>query len=174
MKKIDLLTGPVGKTILRFFIPTIIGMAATQLYSVVDTMIIGQLMDKYALDAAVGLLVLGGGMWGMERFLRLINTPVEILDAAALYGRVYLLGLPFLMLYDLSRQLVISCGESRVPLLAVLASSAINIVLDRLWSDRWAWREPPQLPWRLRYWGACLCWPICGARCSLAASGFVS
>ena len=180
MKKFDLLTGPAGKTILRFSIPTIIGMAATQLYSVVDTMIICQMMDTYALgavsnaaavlmvflfisgglelgcglltasekpklepgelsgliynmlflDAAVALLVLCGGMWGMERFPRLINTPAEIIDAAVLYGRVYLLGLPFLMLYDLSRQLVISCGESRVPLFAVLATSAANIVLD--------------------------------------------
>lgn len=180
MKELDLLKGPVRKTILQFSIPTILGMAATQLYTVADTMIIGRFMDKYALgavsnasaalmaflfisgglelgcglltaserprlepkelsgliynmlfwDLALGLLMLGGGLLGMERFLLLINTPPEILDAAMLYGRVYLLGLPFLMLYDLSRQLVISCGESRVPLLAVLASSVLNIILD--------------------------------------------
>ena len=180
MKRIDLLKGPVRKTILQFSIPTILGMAATQLYTVADTMIIGQFMDKYALgavsnastvlaaflfisgglelgcglltasqkpkleqeelsgliynmlflDLAAGLLILGGGLWGMERFLLLINTPAEIMDAAMLYSRIYLLGLPFLMLYDLSRQIVISCGESRVPLLVVLASSALNIILD--------------------------------------------
>lgn len=180
MKKIDLLKGSVRKTILQFSIPTILGMAATQLYTVADTMIIGQFMDKYALgavsnastvlaaflfisgglelgcglltasqkpkleqeelsgliynmlflDLAAGLLILGGGLWGMERFLLLINTPAEIMDAAMLYSRIYLLGLPFLMLYDLSRQIVISCGESRVPLLVVLASSALNIILD--------------------------------------------
>ena len=180
MKKIDLLKGPVRKTILQFSIPTILGMAATQLYTVADTMIIGQFMDKYALgavsnastvlaaflfisgglelgcglltasqkpkleqeglsgliynmlflDLAAGLLILGGGLWGMGRFLLLINTPAEIMDAAMLYSRIYLLGLPFLMLYDLSRQIVISCGESRVPLLVVLASSALNIILD--------------------------------------------
>ena len=47
-----------------------------------------------------------------------------------LYGRIYLMGLPFLMMYDLSRQIVISCGESRIPLLAVLVSSVLNIILD--------------------------------------------
>ena len=180
MKELDLLNAPVRKTILRFSIPTILGMAATQLYTVADTMIIGRFMDKYALgavsnastvlmaflfisgglelgcglltasqrpkleqkelsgliynmlfwDLVVGLLILGSGLWGMERFLLLINTPSEIMDAAMLYGRIYLLGLPFLMLYDLSRQVVISCGESRVPLLAVLASSVLNIILD--------------------------------------------
>lgn len=180
MKEFNLLKEPVGKTILRFSIPTILGMAATQLYTVADTMIVGRFLDKYALGAvsnvstvltaflfisgglelgcglltasqrprleqkelssliynmlflnlAVGLLILGGGLWGMERFLLLINTPAEIMDAAMLYGRIYLLGLPFLMLYDLSKQIVISCGESRVPLLAVLASSVLNIILD--------------------------------------------
>ena len=180
MKKLDLLEGPVKKTILHFSVPTILGMAATQLYTVADTMIIGRFMDKYALgavsnastvlmaflfisgglelgcglltasqrpkleqkelssliynmlflDLAVGLLILGGGLLGMERFLLLINTPSEIMDTAMLYSRIYLLGLPFLMLYDLSRQIVISCGESRIPLLVVLASSVLNIILD--------------------------------------------
>ena len=180
MKKLDLLEGPVKKTILHFSVPTILGMAATQLYTVADTMIIGRFMDKYALgavsnastvliaflfisgglelgcglltasqrpkleqkelssliynmlflDLAVGLLVLGSGLLGMERFLLLINTPSEIMDTAMLYSRIYLLGLPLLMLYDLSRQIVISCGESRIPLLVVLASSMLNIILD--------------------------------------------
>ncbi len=180
MKKLDLLEGPVKKTILHFSVPTILGMAATQLYTVADTMIIGRFMDKYALgavsnastvlmaflfisgglelgcglltasqrpkleqkelssliynmlflDLAVGLLILGSGLLGMERFLLLINTPSEIMDTAMLYSRIYLLGLPFLMLYDLSRQIVISCGESRIPLLVVLASSVLNIILD--------------------------------------------
>lgn len=40
------------------------------------------------------------------------------------YGRIYLLGLPFLMLYDVSSQIVTSC---RVPL---LAPSVLNIILD--------------------------------------------
>ena len=51
MEKIDLLKGSVRKTILQFSIPTILGMAATQLYTVADTMIIGQFMNKYALGA---------------------------------------------------------------------------------------------------------------------------
>ena len=180
MKELNLLEGPVRKTILQFSIPTILGMAATQLYTVADTMIIGRFMDKYALgavsnastvlmaflfisgglelgcglltasqklkleqkelsgiihnmlflDLLIGLLILVGGVWGMRQFLLLINTPSDIMDAAMLYGRIYLLGLPFLMLYDLSREIVISCGESRIPLLAVLASSMLNIILD--------------------------------------------
>ena len=180
MKELDLLAGPVRKTILRFSIPTILGMAATQLYIVADTMIIGRFLDKYALgavsnastvltaflfisgglelgcglltasqrpklkqeelsrliynmlfwDLIAGLLMLGSGLFGMNWFLLLINTPSEIMNAAMLYSRIYLLGLPFLMLYDLTRQIMISCGESRIPLLTVLTSSLLNIILD--------------------------------------------
>lgn len=45
--------------------------------------------------------------------LRLINTPAEILDTAVLYGRIYLMGLPFLMPYDLSKRCVMGCGDSK-------------------------------------------------------------
>ena len=81
-------------------------------------------------DLGAGLLLTAAGLWGMEALLGMINTPPQILASAALYGRIYLLGLPCLMLYDLSRQLAIGCGESKLPLYAVLFTSVLNIVLD--------------------------------------------
>ena len=83
-------------------------------------------------DLAAGLLMMVLGLWGMDWLLGAIRTPAEIRSGAALYGRVYLLGLPFLTLYDLSRQLVIGCGESRLPLRAVTVTSVLNICLDLL------------------------------------------
>lgn len=88
-------------------------------------------------DLAAALLLLALGLGGFGFFLRLIRTPAEILAGAALYGRVYLAGLPFLMLYDLSKQILIGYGDSKLPMYAVLATSALNILLDvpfiRLW-----------------------------------------
>ena len=54
----------------------------------------------------------------------------EILAEAVLYGRVYLVGLPFLMLYDLTKECIMGCGDSKTPLRAVVATSMMNIVLD--------------------------------------------
>ena len=85
-----------------------------------------------AVDLGAAVLMLAGGLWGMRDLLVLINTPQEILEPAALYGIICLAGLPCMMLYDLARQLVIGCGESKVPLYAVIATSALNIVLDLL------------------------------------------
>ena len=83
-------------------------------------------------DLAVGIVMLAAGMPLFRPLLRLINTPEEILDQAFVYGRIYLCGIPFLMLYDLSRQIMIGCGNSRVPMLFGLGTSVLNLILDLL------------------------------------------
>lgn len=176
----SLLSGAVLPALLRYALPIILSMIATQLYTVVDTMIIGLKLDADALAAVSnastvlmiflflsGGMELGGGLlvaankptatrsemdqllynllfvdevlallltvlgfFSLPGLLRLIQTPAEILDEAVLYGRVYLIGLPFLMPYDLSKQLVIGCGNSRTPLRVVLVTSLLNVLLD--------------------------------------------
>ena len=132
-----LLAGPVRPALLRFAGPVILSMVATQLYTVVDTMIIGLCLDAGALAAVsnastvlLAFLFVSGGMELGGGLLRLIQTPAEIQPQAMAYARFYLIGLPFLMVYDLSKQLAMACGDSRTPLLAVLATSLLNVVLD--------------------------------------------
>ena len=81
-------------------------------------------------DEVIALLTTAVGFVTLPALLRLINTPAEILDTAVLYGRIYLLGLPFLMPYDLSKECVMGCGDSKTPLKVIVATSAMNIVLD--------------------------------------------
>lgn len=85
------------------------------------------------IDGVLGLLLTGAGLLGAEWLLRLIRTPAGILPQAAEYIRFYLAGLPFLMVYDLSKQLVMGCGNSKTPLYAVLGTSVLNILLDLAW-----------------------------------------
>jgi putative MATE family efflux protein len=176
----SLLEGPVLPSLLAFSLPVILTMVTTQLYSTVDTMIVGRMLDADALaavsNASVVLMIflfISGGMelganllaaaarptatreemaqltynllvcdsvlaiamlvlgeWGIGAFLRLIQTPAEIQSDAVLYARIYLLGLPFMMLYDLCKEILIGYGDSRLPMYLVLATSALNIVLD--------------------------------------------
>ena len=81
-------------------------------------------------DEVIALLTTAVGFVTLPALLRLINTPAEILDTAVLYGRIYLLGLPFLMPYDLSKECVMGCGDSKTPLKVIVATSVMNIVLD--------------------------------------------
>ncbi len=175
-----LLNGPVRPAILKYALPIILSMMATQFYSVADTMIIGLKLDANALAAVSnattalmfflfisGGMELGGGLltasnkptaskskmaeifynlifvdlilalimlilgwFGLSWMLKLIQTPSEILEEAIVYGRIYLLGLPFLMVYDLTKECVMGCGNSKVPLYAIIATSLMNIILD--------------------------------------------
>lgn len=81
-------------------------------------------------DLALALGLTALGFFALPALLRFIRTPEEILAEAVLYGRVYLVGLPFLMLYDLTKQCVMGCGDSKTPLRAVVATSVMNILLD--------------------------------------------
>ena len=178
--KPTLLAGPVRPALLAFAGPMILTMVATQLYTVVDTMIIGLCLDANALaavsnastallvflfvsggmelggglllaakrptatprelsaviynllfiDVVLGLIMTAGAFLGIEGLLRLIHTPAEIIPQAVTYSRFYLVGLPFLMVYDLSKQLIMGCGDSKTPLFAVLGTSVLNILLD--------------------------------------------
>ena len=81
-------------------------------------------------DLALALGLTALGFFTLPALLRFIRTPEEILAEAVLYGRVYLVGLPFLMLYDLTKECVMGCGDSKTPLRAVVATSVMNILLD--------------------------------------------
>jgi len=62
--------------------------------------------------------------------LRIMDTPVEILDYAYQYLRIILLGVPFLAVYNLFAALMRAMGNTKVAFYAVLLSSVLNVILD--------------------------------------------
>ena len=62
--------------------------------------------------------------------LRLIQTPERIFPAAVLYLRIYLLGYPFLLLYDFGSAILRARGDSRYPFLALVLSGIVNVGLN--------------------------------------------
>ena len=77
------------------------------------------------------------GVFGMilgqlvaDPLLRLIQTPDRIFHDAALYLRVYLLGYPFLLLYDFGSAVLRAHGDSRSPFLALTISGGVNVLLN--------------------------------------------
>lgn len=59
--------------------------------------------------------------------LRLIQVPSTILHDAELYLRIYLLGYPFLLLYDFGSAILRARGDSRYPFLALIFSGMANV-----------------------------------------------
>ncbi len=81
------------------------------------------------LAGMIGLLL---GQAAAAPLLRLIRTPSAIFDEARLYLRIYMLGYPFLLLYDFGASVLRARGDSRYPFLALIISGIVNVGLNLL------------------------------------------
>lgn len=174
--------GKPASLILAFALPLMIGNVFQQLYTVVDTMVVGKALGVNAL-AAIGAadwmnwmmlgviqgITQGFGILMAQQFgagkydelrktvgcsitlslfssvlllctgqiiahpiLSLLQTPPEIIGDALLYLRIMYLGIPIVMSYNLLATILRSLGDSRTPLLAMIAAAIVNIALDLL------------------------------------------
>ena len=62
--------------------------------------------------------------------LVLIATPDDIIGQAALYLRIYFLGMPFFMLYNYGAAILRAVGDTKRPLMYLIAAGTANAVLD--------------------------------------------
>ncbi len=84
------------------------------------------------LAGIIGILVLLLGQAAAAPLLRLIQTPSGIFDETKLYLRVYMLGYPFLLLYDFGASALRAHGDSRYPFWALMISGIANVGLNLL------------------------------------------
>ncbi len=64
--------------------------------------------------------------------LRMIKTPQGIFPQAQAYLRIYLIGYPFLLLYDFGAAALRARGDSRYPFVALVISGVANVLLNLL------------------------------------------
>ena len=179
---VDLMHGPIFRSLVLFMLPILISNLFQQLYNTVDTMIVGNVLGDTALAAigscgaiyellvgfglgignglaivaaraygaqdeallkrtVAGSLVIGlvasltittAGFFGLRPLLELLDTPAEILEDAYRYIIIIDLGVNVMFAYNLSAGLLRAIGNSVMPLVFLLLSSALNVVLD-LW-----------------------------------------
>lgn len=179
---VDLMHGPILRSLVLFMLPILISNLFQQLYNTVDTMIVGNVLGDTALAAigscgaiyellvgfglgignglaivaaraygaqdedllkrtVAGSLVIGlvasltittAGFFGLRPLLELLDTPAEILEDAYRYIIIIDLGVIVMFAYNLCAGLLRAIGNSVMPLVFLLLSSALNVVLD-LW-----------------------------------------
>ena len=78
------------------------------------------------------LVITAAGFLGLRPLLQLLDTPAEILEDAYSYIIVIDLGVIVMFLYNLCAGLLRAIGNSVMPLVFLLISSALNVGLD-LW-----------------------------------------
>lgn len=70
------------------------------------------------------------GQFLASPLLHLIETPEQIFSGAEKYLRIYMLGYPFLLIYDFGSAILRARGDSRYPFLALVISGVINVILN--------------------------------------------
>lgn len=89
-----------------------------------------------AVHTSVLVAVIGGIIVGLlgqliaSPMLGLLKVPDEVLPLATLYLRIYLLGLPVILLYNFEAAIFRSVGETRAPLIALTLSGILNVLLN--------------------------------------------
>ena len=77
-----------------------------------------------------GILLAVVGVTTAKPLLHLMQVPDSILPLAALYLRIYFLGMPATMLYNFGAALLRSVGDTRRPLYYLIAAGIVNVVLN--------------------------------------------
>ena len=91
---------------------------------------------KKAVHTSVIMAVVGGfivtilGELLIGYLLPMLNVPDEVLPYALLYIRIYLIGMPVILLYNFEAAIFRSIGETKMPLKALAVSGIINVLLN--------------------------------------------
>ena len=95
--------------------------------------------NAIAVFALLGVLLMVFGLIAAPTLLRLLQTPEDTLGDAALYLRIYFLGVPFILILNMESNMLRSVGDSVSPFLFMVAGCVTNILLDSLFVVVFGW-----------------------------------
>ena len=64
--------------------------------------------------------------------LELMATPGDVINLSVVYMRIYFMGMPFFMLYNYGAAILRAVGDTKRPLVFLIAAGLTNVVLDLL------------------------------------------
>lgn len=70
------------------------------------------------------------GELGISQVLSLMNIPANVFPHALDYMRIYLIGMPAILLYNFEASVFRSIGQTKIPQAALAASGIINVLLN--------------------------------------------
>jgi len=77
-----------------------------------------------------GVIIMLIGVLFAKPLLTLMNNPPEVIDSAALYLKIYFIGMPAFMLYNFGSGVLRAVGDTRRPLFYLAIAGVINVVLN--------------------------------------------
>ncbi len=82
------------------------------------------------LSIICGVLLLVLGVVVTRQILVWMGTPEEVLGQAALYMKIYFMGMPVMLLYNFGSSILRAIGDTRRPLYYLMAAGVFNVILN--------------------------------------------
>ena len=79
-----------------------------------------------------GILMAFAGLFFSRTALEWMETPDDVIDLAALYMKIYFIGMPFFMLYNYGAAILRAVGDTKRPLLFLVVSGLVNAGLNMI------------------------------------------
>ncbi|MBO6092694.1 MAG: MATE family efflux transporter [Oscillospiraceae bacterium] len=95
--------------------------------------------NAIAIFAMLGFALMGIGLAASPAMLRMLKTPAETIKEAALYLRIYFVGVPFILILNMESNMLRAVGDSVSPFLYMVAGCITNIILDVLFVVIFHW-----------------------------------
>ncbi len=77
-----------------------------------------------------GVIMIFVGVILAEPLLTLMGTPDDVLSQAALYMRIYFIGMPVIMLYNFGSAILRAMGDTQRPLIFLLIAGVVNVIFN--------------------------------------------
>ncbi|MDE6530630.1 MAG: MATE family efflux transporter, partial [Lachnospiraceae bacterium] len=78
----------------------------------------------------IGVFISVLGQIFAERIFLSQNVPDDVIDMAILYFRVYMTGVPVILLYNFEASIFRAIGNTKMPLIALTISGVLNVLLN--------------------------------------------
>ena len=126
-------TAPIVHLLCNLFIGLSVGanILASRFYGAGDREGLRQTVHTAVLMSLIsGAFLTVAGVLCTRSILVWMQSPPEVIDLAALYLKIYFLGMPANMLYNFGAALLRAVGDTRRPLLFLFIAGIINVVLN--------------------------------------------
>lgn len=77
-----------------------------------------------------GVILIAAGLIFATPMLEMMDTPDDVLGQAALYVRIYFIGMPAMLVYNFGAAILRAIGDTRRPLYYLLAAGVVNVILN--------------------------------------------
>ena len=126
-------TGSLINLIVNLFLGLSIGtsVVVAHEYGAADAKSVSKTVHtSIAVSIVAGIAVGIFGFFTARQLLELMGSPTDVIDQAALYVKIYFIGMPASMIYNFGAAVLRAIGDTKRPLIFLSISGVINIIFN--------------------------------------------